>query len=169
MGVALFGLGQDARELVVEPAQDGLVVVAAGTVLRLLTASVEAAFEDLADVFGVIGDTEVPLDQDGDAGGGPQFGGPAVVAGALPKQLFQAGQQGVGQPRRSADGDGVQATGLAGHADPAMNRGPINAENLGDGGRGLAFAVGGDGALSAMGQLFWGSVRSHTPLYAAAA
>ena len=62
MGVALLGLGEDARELVVEPAQDGLVVVAAGAVLGLLTASVEAALEDLADVLGVEADAEMATD-----------------------------------------------------------------------------------------------------------
>src|SRR5262245_26131515 len=98
-------------------------------------------------MLGVVGDAEVPADDDGDAGRGPQVGGPSVAGGALQEQAFQLGQLGVGQAVRAVQGDGVEAAGGACEADPAVDGGALDAEDAGDGGGGLAFAVGRDGAL----------------------
>jgi hypothetical protein len=95
VGVACPGLGQDARELPVQPAQDGFVVVPTRALLRFLTASVEAAFEDLANMFGVEGNAEVPADECGNARGRPEIVEPTVGGGPLQEQVLQVDQLGV--------------------------------------------------------------------------
>lgn len=62
MRSALARLAQDARELLVEPAQRLLVVGQLDPLLGPLGASVEAVLEDLADVLGVEVDMEVAAD-----------------------------------------------------------------------------------------------------------
>ena len=170
MGVAPPGLGQDARERLLPPALDLLVVALGGPVLGLLGASVEALFEDLADVLGVVGEAEVAADDRGDALGRPQLGGPAVGAGAVQQQVFEVLQLVVAQARgRARVGLGGQAVGMrAGGLAPAVEGGAGDAQDAGDGGRGLA-AVHEFDRMAATAFQFGGSSNrsAHTELEAA--
>jgi hypothetical protein len=69
---------------------DGHLVAFLRPPLRLLAGPAQLALEDLADVLRVEGDAEVPLDEVGDAGGGPQRGPPAVRLGPLQQQPLQS-------------------------------------------------------------------------------
>jgi hypothetical protein len=81
--IALACCAQDARELVVEPAQDFLVIGQPDPLLRPLGASVEPPLEHLADVLGVEVAMEVAANDLGHPLGRPQLVAPAVRGGTV--------------------------------------------------------------------------------------
>jgi len=83
VGVTPERLPDDPGELVTDPPRHLLVVPLPGLPPGLLAAPVQPPLEDLADVLGVVADAELPLDQAGHPGGGPQFVVPPVVLGSL--------------------------------------------------------------------------------------
>ena len=78
MGLAAPGLADDLGQFLTPSVGDGDLVPLPGLLLRLLAGPTQPPLEDLADVLGVETDLEVPLDQVGDPGGGPQLGSPTV-------------------------------------------------------------------------------------------
>jgi hypothetical protein len=76
--LALARFAQDTRELVVEPAQDFLVVGQPDPLLGPLGASVEPVLEDLADMLGVKVELEVAANDLGHPLGRPQLVAPAM-------------------------------------------------------------------------------------------
>jgi hypothetical protein len=118
---ATVGLTEDAWEFVTLPAFHLLVVALPGTPLRFVAGPVQATAEQTADVFGVILDAEVPLDEESHPSGRPQFIGETVGRCPLQEKLFQFGQLGV---RESAFGPGGrfggEAVSLASHLSPAV-------------------------------------------------
>src|SRR5204863_6839878 len=93
-----------------------------------------------ADMLGVVVQLEMPLDEDGDAGGGPQLVGPAVALGSLLEQFGEAGQVVVGEARLADAGDGGESLGLGSEAPPAVDGVDMDAEDGGDRAGPLAFA-----------------------------
>jgi hypothetical protein len=162
MSVARPGLGQDARELPVQPAQDGFVVVSPRALLRLLTASVEAALEDLADVLGVETDPEVSADECGDARGRPEIVEPTVGGGPLQEEVLPVDQLVVAQARgRTRMGLGSQALGMgAGLTLPAVERVAASTEDARDVRGGLALVQEIDGTPAAAFEFSGASNRS---------
>ena len=71
MGLALPGFPKHARQLIVLPAFDLLVIAFARLAFGLLAGPAQTALEDLADVFGVVRDAEALSNEAGDAVGGP--------------------------------------------------------------------------------------------------
>src|SRR6202043_674756 len=88
--VAVAGCLHDTRELGLFPAAYVLLVPLLGLGLRFLAGPTEAAFEDLSDMLGVIGDAEVTEDYLLDTGRRPQIVGPAVLVGALQQEGLQS-------------------------------------------------------------------------------
>jgi hypothetical protein len=80
---------EDLGEFLSPSVVDGDLVALAGPLLWLLAGPAQLPLEDLADVLGVEAHLEVPLDQVGDPGGGPQLGAPAVGHGPLQEQLLK--------------------------------------------------------------------------------
>src|SRR5581483_8807540 len=137
-----------------------------GPAAGLLAGPPEPPLEDLADVLGVVVEVELPLDQPGDAGGGPEFVVPAVGLRTLRQQARQRPEVGVGQARcRGGWGLGVHPAGPPGRPDPPGHGLVVDAEHLGDGLAGLATGHSLHGLLSAAFQFSSGSKGSaHTRL-----
>jgi hypothetical protein len=131
---------------------------------------VQPPLEDLADVFGVVVDVEMPLDEHGNASGGPQFVGPAVVFGYLQQERFELLQVRVVQARRRPGLlDGSQPAGRARHSPPAMDGSHVDPQHACDGGRRFAPLNGFNGPCATTFEFLRGYVWSwHTSLYAAA-
>ena len=138
VGPASPGLADDRWQFLTPSVGDGDLVAFPGLPLGLLAGPPRPTLEDLADMLGVEMDGETPLDQVGDAVGGPELGLPTVGLGPLLQEPLQApqpvgGQAGRGagvglgrQPIRRGVGDGL----------PTIQRGAAGAENTGnDGGR----------------------------------
>src|SRR5262249_42152210 len=90
-------LPDDPGEIVTDPPRHLLVVTFPGLRHRLLVSPPEPPLQDLANVLGVVAGVEVPLDQPGHPGGGPQLVVPPVGLGPLRQQALQSPKVGVGQ------------------------------------------------------------------------
>jgi hypothetical protein len=115
-------------------------------------------------VLGVEADPEVPLDQLGDTGGGPQRGPPAVGLGPLGEQALQLRKLTVGE---TGSGAGVRLGGercerFAGELDPGVDGGASAAEEVGDVGGGFALLDEFDGPEAATLEFGGSPDRSHT-------
>jgi hypothetical protein len=166
VGPAAPGPAADAAE-VAQPALDLLVVALLGRGVGPLRASVQAALEQLADVFGVEGDVEVAADHLGDALDGPEAVGPAMGPGPLAQQGIQLSQLGVAQARRQPGmGLGGQAWGTRlGHLAPAVQGVAVDAKDAGNSGGGFALFDECHGPTAAAFEFGSGSKRSaHTRL-----
>jgi hypothetical protein len=152
----------NARDILLLPAAYAVLVALLGLGLRLLAGPAQAAFEDLADVLGVVVDAEVAQDQALDAGGGPQVVGPAVPGGAWQQESLQLVQLVVGKPVGTAQGPGVEAAGPSVQAEPAVDGSVIDAPDLGDRGRPVPLADGFDGASSSVFEFAAGNRGTHT-------
>src|SRR5439155_2933499 len=82
------------------PPQDSGLVPLAGAAAGLLDRPAEALAEEAADVVGVVANVEVPADEFGDAGGGPEAVRPAVGLSPAGEQDFQAAELAAAQVRR---------------------------------------------------------------------
>jgi hypothetical protein len=151
VGVACLGLVSDARELLVQPACDLFVVAFLGQDVGLRTASVQAAFEELADVFGMVREAEVATDDCRHPRGGSECIGPPVRGGPLPQQAMQFGRLYVGEARRgSGVGFGGQAVGAGARGLlPAVEGGASDAQDAGNGDGRFTLAHEFDGAAPA--------------------
>jgi hypothetical protein len=78
MGLASPGLADDRGQFLTPSVGDGDLVAFLGLPLGLLAGPPQPTLEDLAGMLGVEMDGEAPLDQIGDAVGGPELGLPAV-------------------------------------------------------------------------------------------
>ena len=114
----------------------------------------------------MVRDAELPLDEAGHTGGGPELVVPPVGLRPLRQQTFQSAEVGVGQTwGRAGLRLGIQATGLAGRPDPAGDGLDVDAEYPGDGLAGLAVGHGLYRPLAAAFQFVSGSNGSaHTQL-----
>ena len=130
VGLAAPGPADDPGQFLTPSVVDGHLVPLPGPPLRLLAGPAQPPLEDLADVLGVEGDAEVPLDQLGDPGGGPQLGPPAVGLGpfraGLPVPESLAGQRGPGV------GLGGELPRGLGELHPGVDGGAAAAEEVGD-------------------------------------
>jgi hypothetical protein len=108
VGIAVEGRIGDAGKRLLLPAAYALLVPLLGLGLGLLASPAQAAFEDLADMLGVIGDAELAADDFGDPGGGPQVGGPAVAGGAWQEKGVRPTNRVVAQAGAGSRGEGVK-------------------------------------------------------------
>src|SRR5262249_50948787 len=128
------GSTDDLGQFLTPSVVDRRLVPLPGPALGLLAGPLQPPLEHLADVLGVEADVEVPLDQFGGPGGGPQCGPPAVGLGALQEPSFQFPELLGGEPGLGADmGLGGQRLGcLAGELHPGGDRGTSAAEEVGN-------------------------------------
>ncbi len=94
---ATVSLAEDARELISLPAFTFLDVAFRGTPLRLVAGLVQVTVEQPTDVFGVVLDAEMPLDEKSNPSGSPQLIGETVGRCPLQQKLFQFAQLSVGE------------------------------------------------------------------------
>jgi hypothetical protein len=128
----------DAGEVIGLPSLRLLVAAFAGLALRLLAGPLQALLEDLADVFGVVANAEVALNQAGDTIRGPELVGPTMLLGPLQQESLQLAQLVRGEAR---GGTGVGLAGQTGlrarQTPPTMDGSFVDAEDARDRGGGL--------------------------------
>ena len=164
VGLAAAGPPDDRRQFLTPSVVDGDLVPLLGLLLRLLAGPPQPPLEHLADVLGVEADLEMPLDQLGGPGGGPQLGPKAVGFGALQQQSFESPQLLGGEPGLGAGvGPGGELLGgLAGELHPSVDGGSPAAQEVGDVFGGLTLFDELDGPEAAALEFFSGSDGSHT-------
>jgi len=115
------------------PAFDGLLVALDGTTFWLLVAPSQAVHQP-SDVIAVVAHLKLPLDQLGNAGGGPEVGAVAVCQRTVEQQLDQtlslSGAELRRTTRRKLDLEGLIPTALVGVA-PAHDRAGVAADAAG--------------------------------------
>jgi hypothetical protein len=128
------GITEDAGILVIEPPRHLLLIGLTRLAFGLLAGPIQALLEDLADMLGVEGLPEMPLNEAGNASGGPQFVGPAMSLGSLQEQGFELRQMVVSESRPWAQLPfGVDAMGLLGFVKPTSKCFVGNAKDASDG------------------------------------
>jgi hypothetical protein len=164
MGLAPPGPADDLGQFLTPSVVDGDLVTLPGLLLRFLAGPVEPELDDLADVFGVVTDAEVALDDFGDPCGSPQLGPPAVGFGALQEQLLELDELAGVESRRSAGArlGGELGRGFALQFEPSVNRGPAAAEEACDGGGMLALTNELNSAATPAFEFLCSSDGSHT-------
>src|SRR5271170_3323726 len=124
---------------------------------------VQPPLEQFTDVFGMILDAEVPLDNLGDPSSSPQFVRKTVKRGALVQEPFQLAQLRIGESAFSTGTEfGREALALASHPAPAVQRGACDAENASQHRRGFALLEQLHGTASSSLQFSSCSFGSHT-------
>ena len=111
-----------AREFFPLPAFDFGFVAFPRSTFGLLTAPMQEFLQDLPHMSVMVLNFETPLDQIGHTLGSPQFVGPTVSFGSLPKKKLQFMKLKFGQvPWGPGMGDGIQSIRFAArHAAPAV-------------------------------------------------
>ena len=112
-------------------------------------------------MLGVVGEAEVPGDELGDAGGSPEFVGPAVGLGLLEEESFELDDLVVGECRSGRRRrDGVESAGRHGGGDPPGDGVGVDAVRGGDGLAGVPRGNRGHRVLAAAFEVEWCSVGS---------
>src|ERR1700721_965311 len=138
-GGPLPGFPDDAREFIVDPSLDLLVVLFLGAPLGLLAGPAQTLLEDLADVFGVILQPKTAFDDGGHAVSCPELVGPAVVLGPLQEELLQLADLLLAEAWGGAFvGRGGQTALPPCQPTPAVDRGFMYAKDARHGGGRLA-------------------------------
>lgn len=164
VGIAAASPADDFGQFLTPSVVDGNRVSLFGLLLRLLATPVKPKLDDLADVLGVVTDTEVAADHLGDSCGSPQLGPPAMCFSTLQEQRLELIELVGIQSRRSAGvrPGGKLVRGFAVPFQPGVDGGSAAAEEAGDIVGMFALVDELNGAATPAFEFLCSSDRSHT-------
>jgi hypothetical protein len=164
MGLAAACPTDEPGQALTPSGGDDPLVPPLGFLLSFLAGPAPLPLHDLADVFGVEADAEVPLDEGGDTVGGPQLSLPTVGLGPLQEQALQFGKLlPVEEWGPAGVGLGGQGLGpLSVELQPGVNGGAAAAEEVGDVVGRLPLLDEFDGPSAAVFEFLGSTDRSHT-------